>query len=161
MMNVEEHINNKIVEQSFFEDNFQQLHTRKIVFTNGCFDILHCGHVTYLAKAKQLGDVLVIGLNSDASVRRLKGPSRPIVDEKSRALLLAAFQFIDYVVLFEEDTPYELIKAAQPDILVKGGDYKPEDIVGYDIVKQRGGEVVTIDFVPGFSTTNIVEKLQH
>lgn len=156
-----EQIQNKIVSREQLVERLKSRGDQRVVFTNGCFDLVHRGHVDYLSRARDLGDLLILGLNSDSSVRRLKGPSRPIVDEKSRALLLAAFQFIDYVVLFEEDTPYELIKAAQPDILVKGGDYKPEDIVGYDIVKQRGGEVVTIDFVPGFSTTNIVEKLQH
>lgn len=156
-----EQIQNKIVSREQLVERLKSRGDQRVVFTNGCFDLVHRGHVDYLSRARDLGDLLILGLNSDASVRRLKGPSRPIVDEKSRALLLAAFQFIDYVVLFEEDTPYELIKAAQPDILVKGGDYKPEEIVGYDIVKQRGGQVVTIDFVPGFSTTNIVEKLQH
>lgn len=156
-----EQIQSKIVSKEQLVERLKSRGDQRVVFTNGCFDLVHRGHVDYLSRARDLGDLLILGLNSDSSVRRLKGPSRPIVDEKSRALLLAAFQFIDYVVLFEEDTPYELIKAAQPDILVKGGDYKPEDIVGYDIVKQRGGEVVTIDFVPGFSTTNIVEKLQH
>lgn len=156
-----EQIQNKIVSREQLVERLKSRGDQRVVFTNGCFDLVHRGHVDYLSRARDLGDLLILGLNSDSSVRRLKGPSRPIVDEKSRALLLAAFQFIDYVVLFEEDTPYELIKEAQPDILVKGGDYKPEDIVGYDIVKQRGGQVVTIDFVPGFSTTNIVEKLQH
>lgn len=156
-----EQIQNKIVSREQLVECLKSRGDQRVVFTNGCFDLVHRGHVDYLSRARDLGDLLILGLNSDSSVRRLKGPSRPIVDEKSRALLLAAFQFIDYVVLFEEDTPYELIKAAQPDILVKGGDYKPEEIVGYDIVKQRGGQVVTIDFVPGFSTTNIVEKLQH
>ncbi len=156
-----EQIQNKIVSREQLVERLKSRGDQRVVFTNGCFDLVHRGHVDYLSRARDLGDLLILGLNSDSSVRRLKGPSRPIVDEKSRALLLAAFQFIDYVVLFEEDTPYELIKAAQPDILVKGGDYKPEEIVGYDIVKQRGGQVVTIDFVPGFSTTNIVEKLQH
>ncbi|MCU4163889.1 D-glycero-beta-D-manno-heptose 1-phosphate adenylyltransferase [Carboxylicivirga caseinilyticus] len=132
----------------------------KIAFTNGCFDIVHRGHVEYLSKAKDLGTKLVLGLNTDASVRRLKGDNRPIVDEQSRAILLAALQFIDMVVFFDEDTPYELIKALQPDILVKGSDYKAEDIVGYDVVTAKGGKVETIDFVEGFSTTTIVEKIK-
>nr|WP_321406116.1 D-glycero-beta-D-manno-heptose 1-phosphate adenylyltransferase [uncultured Carboxylicivirga sp.] len=132
----------------------------KIAFTNGCFDIVHRGHVEYLSKAKDLGTKLVLGLNTDESVRRLKGDNRPIVDEQSRAILLAALQFIDLVVFFDEDTPYELIKALQPDILVKGSDYKAEDIVGYDIVTAKGGKVETIDFVEGFSTTTIVEKIK-
>lgn len=129
-----------------------------IVFTNGCFDILHYGHVQYLAKASELGTKLVVGLNSDLSVKRLKGNDRPINDEQSRGLLLAALQFIDAIVLFEEDTPFNLIEGIQPDVLVKGGDYIIEDIVGYDIVKKKGGEIVTIDFVDGFSSTSIIKK---
>lgn len=133
---------------------------KKIVFSNGCFDILHRGHVEYLSKAADFGDFLVIGLNSDNSVRRLKGENRPLNQQNSRALLLAAMQFVDYVVLFDEDTPYELIKAVQPDILVKGKDYKAADIVGYDIVTGQGGEVKTIDLVEGFSTSGIIEKIK-
>lgn len=132
----------------------------KIVFTNGCFDILHRGHVEYLAKAASLGTKLVIGLNSDSSVKRLKGDSRPVNDEKSRALLLASLIFVDAVILFDTDTPYDLIKAVQPDVVVKGGDYKAEDIVGYDIVKAKGGEVATIDFIEGFSTTSTIERMK-
>ncbi len=133
---------------------------QKIAFTNGCFDIVHRGHIDYLSKAKDLGTKLVLGLNTDNSVRRLKGENRPVVDEMSRAILLAAMQFIDLVVFFDEDTPYELIKSLQPDILVKGSDYKAEDIVGYDVVTAKGGSVETIDFVKGFSTTSIVEKIK-
>jgi len=136
------------------------LKKEKIVFTNGCFDIVHRGHVDYLSRAKDLGTKLVLGLNSDASVQRLKGSNRPIVDEQSRAILLAAFQFIDMVVFFDEDTPYELIKALQPDVLVKGSDYNAKDIVGYDVLMAKGGSVETIDFVEGFSTTAIVEKIK-
>ncbi len=131
----------------------------KVVFTNGCFDIVHQGHIDYLSKARNLGDVLVVGLNTDASVRRLKGPRRPINDQQSRALLLASMVFVDYVVFFDQDTPYELIKAVQPDILVKGSDYRPEDIVGYDIVMAKGGRVETLDYLPGFSTTAIERKI--
>lgn len=131
----------------------------KIVFTNGCFDIVHKGHIEYLAKAAALGTKLIVGLNSDASVKRLKGENRPVNDEQARALLLSSLIFIDTVVLFEEDTPYELIKLIQPDILVKGSDYKPEDIVGYDIVKSKDGEIITIDLTAGFSTTSILNKL--
>jgi rfaE bifunctional protein nucleotidyltransferase chain/domain len=132
----------------------------KVVFTNGCFDILHRGHVDYLARAANFGQHMVLGLNTDASVSRLKGPERPLVDEESRALLLAALQFIDLVVLFNEDTPYELIQSLQPDILVKGSDYQAKDIVGYDIVTSRGGKVETIDFVEGFSTTSLINKIK-
>lgn len=132
----------------------------KIVFTNGCFDILHRGHIEYLAKAKSLGTKLIVGLNTDASVKRLKGNSRPVNDEKARALLLASLMFVDEVILFDTDTPRDLIEYVQPDVLVKGGDYKPEEIVGYDIVKAKGGEVVTIDLVKGYSTTSIIEKMK-
>jgi rfaE bifunctional protein nucleotidyltransferase chain/domain len=133
---------------------------KKIVFTNGCFDILHLGHIDYLAKAAGLGHVLVIGLNTDASVHRLKGGNRPLQDETSRAMVLASLGFVDLVVFFGEDTPYELIKTVQPDILVKGADYRPEEIVGYDILKARGGEVVTIEFLEGYSTTRIEQKIK-
>lgn len=132
---------------------------QKLVFTNGCFDIIHRGHVEYLAKAASLGDQLIIGLNTDASVKRLKGMARPVQDETTRALVLASFSFVSKVVLFDEDTPFELINLIQPDILVKGGDYKPEDIVGYDIVKGKGGEIVTIDLVEGHSTTSIINRI--
>ncbi|MBQ8222740.1 MAG: D-glycero-beta-D-manno-heptose 1-phosphate adenylyltransferase [Bacteroidales bacterium] len=130
-----------------------------IVFSNGCFDILHRGHVEYLSKAADYGDKLIIGLNTDDSVKRLKGPLRPVNDEKARAMLLAALEFVDAVIFFEEDTPYNLIKRVQPDVLVKGKDYKAEDIVGYDIVTNRGGKVETIELVDGFSTTKIIEKI--
>ena len=133
----------------------------KIVFTNGCFDILHRGHIEYLAKAASLGTKLVIGLNTDASVKRLKGDSRPINDENARALLLASLVFVDKVILFDTDTPRDLIDFVQPDVLVKGGDYKPEEIVGYDIVKAKGGEIVTLDFVEGYSTTSLIEKMKE
>lgn len=132
---------------------------QKLVFTNGCFDIIHRGHVEYLAKAASLGDQLIIGLNTDASVKRLKGMARPVQDETTRALVLASFSFVSKVVFFDEDTPFELINLIQPDILVKGADYKPEDIVGYDIVKGKGGEIVTIDLVEGHSTTSIINRM--
>lgn len=134
---------------------------RKIVFTNGCFDLLHLGHVDYLEKARSLGDKLVLGLNSDNSVSRFKGPNRPIQDQNSRARVLAALQFVDLVVFFNEDTPLNLITALQPDILVKGSDYLAENIVGADVVKSGGGVVKTIEFVPGYSTSKIVEKIKN
>lgn len=133
----------------------------KIVFSNGCFDILHRGHVEYLSKAADLGDVLIIGLNTDDSVKRLKGSSRPVNDEKSRAVVLAALEFVSAIVFFNEDTPYNLIKTVQPDVLVKGNDYKPEDIVGYDIVMKKNGKIETIELVEGFSTTNIINKIKN
>jgi rfaE bifunctional protein nucleotidyltransferase chain/domain len=131
----------------------------KVVFTNGCFDILHRGHVEYLAKAADMGDVLVVGLNTDASVRRLKGESRPVNNQEARALVLASLSFVDAVILFDEDTPYELIKAVRPDVLVKGADYKPEEIVGYDIVTSYGGKVEVVDLVEGYSTTQLLSLI--
>ncbi|MGP8215940.1 MAG: D-glycero-beta-D-manno-heptose 1-phosphate adenylyltransferase [Bacteroidia bacterium] len=134
---------------------------RKIVFTNGCFDILHKGHVTYLAQAAELGDMLVVGLNSDASVKKLnKGSNRPIQDQESRAMILASLECVSAVIIFDEDTPAGLIKFIQPDVLVKGGDWKPEQIAGYDTVKTKGGEVVVIEYIPGFSTTAIEQKIK-
>jgi D-glycero-beta-D-manno-heptose 1-phosphate adenylyltransferase len=134
----------------------------KIVFTNGCFDILHKGHVTYLSQAADLGDRLIVGLNSDESVKKLnKGAGRPIQDQDSRALILASLHHVSAVVIFDEDTPAELIKQIQPDVLVKGGDWKPENIIGYDTVKARGGEIVSIEFLPGYSTTAIEQKIKH
>ncbi|MDP4274427.1 MAG: D-glycero-beta-D-manno-heptose 1-phosphate adenylyltransferase [Bacteroidota bacterium] len=132
---------------------------KKIAFTNGCFDILHRGHVEYLAKAASLGDILIVGLNTDDSVKRIKGEGRPVQDEISRALVLSSLQFVNAVILFDEDTPYELIKLVQPDILVKGSDYKAKEIVGYDIVTAKGGKVVTIDLIKGYSTTRMIEKM--
>lgn len=134
---------------------------KRIVFTNGCFDILHIGHKRYLEQAAGLGDLLIVGLNSDGSVRRLKGPGRPVNTETERAEMLCAFDFVDYVVIFDEDTPYGLIERVQPDILVKGGDYSPENVVGRDIVEARGGSVVILPFVPGKSTTNILKAISN
>jgi rfaE bifunctional protein nucleotidyltransferase chain/domain len=138
---------------------FWQFKNKKIVFSNGCFDILHRGHIDYLANASDLGDVLIIGVNTDASVHRLKGTTRPINDEYARALLLASLKFVSAVVLFDEDTPYELISKIQPDVLVKGDDYKPEDIVGYDIVKAKGGDIITIPLVEGYSTSSVEKRI--
>ena len=133
---------------------------RKVVFTNGCFDILHRGHIDYLSKAHDLGEVLIIGLNTDASVKRLKGEGRPLQDENTRALVLASLRFVEAVVLFEEDTPHNLIEMVKPDMLVKGGDYTEENIVGADIVKANGGQVVSIPLTPGHSTSTLIEKLK-
>jgi rfaE bifunctional protein nucleotidyltransferase chain/domain len=132
---------------------------KSIVFTNGCFDIIHQGHVKYLSEASDLGDILIVGLNTDDSVKRLKGKNRPLQDQGSRAITLAAISFIDYIVLFNEDTPLRIIKTIMPDILVKGGDYDPEKIVGYDIVKSAGGKVITIPYEKGYSTSIIINKL--
>lgn len=149
---------NKIVEPQDFLS--LQDRNKKVVFTNGCFDILHAGHVQYLEEAKSLGDILVVGLNSDASVQRLKGRNRPVNIQEDRALVLAALEAVDFVIIFTEETPYNLIKALQPDILVKGGDWKEEDIVGSDIVTAKGGKVISLPFKAGLSTTGIIKRLR-
>jgi len=132
---------------------------KKVVFTNGCFDIIHRGHVDYLEKAKALGDILIVGLNTDSSVRRLKGSQRPIVEEEDRAQVLAGLQSVDYVCLFAEDTPYEMIKALVPDVLVKGADWSVDNVVGKDVVESAGGSVQTIQFLPNRSTSRIIDKI--
>lgn len=132
---------------------------RTLVFTNGCFDILHLGHVDYLSKAASLGDILIVGLNTDASVRTLKGAGRPINNEYARAALLASLFFVDAVVLFDQNTPYALIEMIQPDVLAKGSDYQVTDIVGYDIVRKKNGKIIAIDLLEGYSTSEIIRKL--
>ncbi len=133
---------------------------KKVVFTNGVFDLLHIGHITYMAKAAELGDKLIIGLNSDSSVKRIKGDDRPVNDQNSRAALLAALFFVDAIVVFEEDTPINLITTLMPDVLVKGADYSVENIVGAKEVIANGGEVKTINFVEGYSSTSIIQKIR-
>jgi D-beta-D-heptose 7-phosphate kinase/D-beta-D-heptose 1-phosphate adenosyltransferase len=132
---------------------------KRVVFTNGCFDILHRGHVDYLTKAKALGDLLVVGVNGDDSVRRMKGPNRPVVNQDDRAAVLAALAAVDYVSLFDEDTPFELIRAIVPDVLVKGADWSLEAIVGKDVVEAAGGTVQTLEFLPNRSTSSIIQKI--
>lgn len=142
--------------------NIWRMKGDRIVFTNGCFDILHRGHVEYLQEAATLGDRLVIGLNTDDSVRRLgKGDGRPYNDQDSRAKVLAALRLVDAVVLFDQDTPLELIQAIGPDVLVKGGDYTEDQIVGTEVVKARGGEVRSLKLVEGYSTTGLVDRIRH
>ncbi len=131
-----------------------------VVFTNGCFDILHRGHIDYLYEASKLADRMVIGLNTDASVRKLKGNGRPVNDNNARATIMAALGFVDMVVFFEEETPKELIGVVQPDVLTKGSDYIAENIVGYDTVMAKGGQVITIDLTDGFSTTALIERIK-
>ena len=131
---------------------------KKIVFTNGCFDLLHIGHVRYLEQAKSLGDILIVGINTDASVQVLKGPTRPIQNENDRVEILASLKAVDHTILFGEQTPLELIKEVKPNLLVKGGDWKPEQIVGSDFVLANGGQVKSLQFVNGKSTTSIIEK---
>lgn len=157
------HLRQKIVtdpkklDQTLAQWHFQ---SKKIVFTNGCFDILHRGHVEYLAQAAALGNKLIVALNSDASIKRLKGEGRPVNDGIARATVISALEFVDLVIFFDEDTPYNIISHIMPNILVKGADYQTKDIVGYDLVTQNGGEVVTLEFVDGFSTTSVLNKIQ-
>ncbi len=134
---------------------------KRIVFTNGCFDIIHRGHVEYLRESRALGDILIVGLNTDDSVKRLKGAARPVISQEDRAVVVSEMKSVDYVVLFYEDTPYNLIDEIHPNILVKGGDYQIADIVGADIVKKIGGMVVSIPFIEGFSTTELIERIKQ
>jgi len=134
---------------------------KRIVFTNGCFDLLHLGHIEYLGKAADLGDVLIIGLNSDDSVKRLKGSNRPLNNQQQRAMILASLSFVSAVAIFEEDTPLNLISKVQPDVLAKGGDYTPDEVAGADIVRAKGGEVKIIELTPGYSTTEIEKKIRQ
>ena len=134
---------------------------KKVVFTNGCFDIIHRGHIEVLARTADLGDKLIIGLNSDQSIQKLKGKDRPIIDEQSRAFLLAALSFVDAIVLFSKDTPLKLISTLLPDVLAKGGDYEIETIVGHEIVQKNGGKVKLVPFLDGFSSTTIIDKIKN
>lgn len=161
-MKLNQHSSNKIFSLPALEAKLTEWRSEGsiIVFTNGCFDLLHLGHIDYLEKASQLGDRFIIGINSDASVRRLKGDSRPLQNEEARSRLLAALAFVDAVVMFTEDTPLELITFIQPSVLVKGDDYTVENIVGADVVLQKGGQVRTISLVEGCSTTALVNKIK-
>ena len=154
---------NKILERGALRNKLEVLRKKgkKIAFTNGCFDILHVGHVRYLREAKKTADVLVLALNSDSSVRSIKGEKRPLINEKERAEILAALEFINFVTIFEESTPLELIKYLKPDILIKGGDWPEEKVVGREEIKKWGGRVVIIPEIEGKSTTNIVEKIKQ
>jgi D-glycero-beta-D-manno-heptose 1-phosphate adenylyltransferase len=161
-MKASSRIQHKIVDRDELTRMVSRWHllSRKVVFTNGCFDILHQGHLEVLSRAAELGDVLVIGINSDASVQRLKGPERPVNNEQFRSLMLASLCVVDAVCIFEEDTPLELITQVLPDVLVKGGDYDPEQIVGADAVRGHGGRVITIPLVDGYSTSNLIRKIR-
>ena len=138
-----------------------RLNGDKIVFTNGCFDLIHLGHLEILARSADLGDKLIVGINSDMSIKKIKGNSRPIIEEDSRVKQLAAIEFIDAVILFNEDTPYDLINILKPDVLTKGGDYKKNDIVGNQLINKEQGEVVIIPLTQGYSTTSILEKIKN
>lgn len=159
-MNLKDHILGKIVSADAIRSRLRETGTkdRTIVFTNGCFDLLHPGHIHVLAAAREEGDVLVVGLNSDASVRLLKGKDRPVMDQQSRAMILASLTMVDYVVIFEEETPLELIRQVVPDVLVKGGDYTIENIVGSRFVNDRGGRTVTVPLLEGFSSSSVIDK---
>ena len=141
--------------------NEWRLNGDKIVFTNGCFDLIHLGHLEILARSADLGDKLIVGINSDMSIKKIKGNSRPIIEEDSRAKQLAAIEFIDAVILFNEDTPYDLINILKPDVLTKGGDYKKNDIVGNQLINKEHGKVVIIPLTQGYSTTSILEKIKN
>ncbi len=160
-MSFQEKIKNKIftIDNLLVTIELWRANNEQVVFTNGCFDIIHQGHIDYLSKAADLGNRLIIGVNTDRSVSAIKGIHRPIQDEYSRMMILAAMEFVDAVILFDEDTPINLINAIIPDKLVKGSDYKPADIVGYQTVVENGGSVETIDFLEGFSTSNIEKKI--
>jgi len=132
---------------------------KRVVFTNGCFDLLHIGHIHCLKEAKKLGDLLIVGLNSDSSVRKIKGEKRPLVPQEERATILASVEMVDYVCIFDEDTPYHIISILQPDYIVKGGDWEPQEVVGKDIVEERGGRVVTVKVVEEKSTRGLIQKI--
>ena len=157
------HLQTKILSFSALKGQLEKWRNanQKIVFTNGCFDLLHFGHVDYLTKARDLGDRLVVGLNTDGSIKRIKGAARPINNEESRAALLAGMAYVDAVVLFDEETPINLVSMVMPDVLVKGGDYSIKEIVGHEIVLNNKGEVCTIDFVEGYSSSMIIEKIKN
>ncbi len=162
-MNQVKHLQTKILSFTALEGQLEKWRNtnQKIVFTNGCFDLLHFGHVDYLAKARDLGDRLVVGLNTDGSIKRIKGVARPINNEESRAALLAGMTYVDAVVLFDEETPINLVSMVMPDVLVKGGDYSIKEIVGHEIVLNNKGEVCTIDFVEGYSSSVLIEKIKN
>ena len=152
----------KIIGLEILKRRIQKLHRqgKKIAFTNGCFDIIHFGHVQYLEKAKKNNRILIVGINSDASVRKIKGPKRPVVREQFRAAVVAALVCVDFVLIFNEATPYKLIQAIQPDILIKGADWKGKEVIGSDIVKKINGSIELVEYVKGFSTTEIIEKIK-
>jgi D-beta-D-heptose 7-phosphate kinase/D-beta-D-heptose 1-phosphate adenosyltransferase len=158
---------NKLKAKIFHIEDFTQIlkawksDGNKIVFTNGCFDLIHLGHIEILARSADLGDKLIVGINSDKSIKRIKGKSRPIIKEDSRAKQLAAIEFVDAVILFNEDTPYDLISFLNPDIITKGGDYKKNDVIGNELMNKKAGKVVIIPLTQGFSTTSILEKIKN
>ena len=155
-------IKNKIIDINELKNKkaYWKFTEQRIVFTNGCFDIIHRGHIEYLAQAASYADIMIVGLNTDKSIKKIKGENRPINNELSRAITIASLQFVNFVIMFNEETPYNLISEIVPDVLIKGSDYNKKDIVGYDIVKNNGGEIVTIDIIKGYSTTLIIDKIK-
>lgn len=150
----------RIIKRESITNTLKEIrHGKKLVFTNGCFDIIHFGHINYLEQARQLGDILIVGINSDRSVRTIKGDKRPLISEEERARIISSLRFVDYVVIFDERTPISIIKAIQPDIHVKGGDYSAEELPEYSTVKSYGGKVVILPYIPGKSTTGIIDKI--
>tara|TARA_B100000902_G_C26861694_1_gene693354 strand:- start:160 stop:654 length:495 start_codon:yes stop_codon:yes gene_type:complete len=158
-----EKINDKIFGLEFLMKNIDQWRNenKKIVFTNGCFDLIHLGHIELLASSSDLGDVLIIGVNTDSSIQKLKGENRPIIEEDSRVKQLAALEFVDAVILFNESTPQKLIEKIKPDVITKGGDYKAENVVGNEVVTQKNGQVVIIPLTQGYSTTSLLKKIKN
>tara|TARA_Y100000992_G_C21201419_1_gene460653 strand:+ start:207 stop:671 length:465 start_codon:yes stop_codon:yes gene_type:complete len=151
----------KILNWDTLDSTLVSINKEKIVFTNGCFDILHPGHIHILDQAKSYADILIVGLNSDESIKRLKGPKRPKVSQKDRLRILSSIKFVDYAVLFEEDTPLKLIKKIKPNILVKGGDYNSDDIVGSEFVKSNGGEIKIVQLLEGYSSSSLIDKFEN
>ena len=151
----------KILNWDTLDSTLLSINKEKIVFTNGCFDILHPGHIHILDQAKSYADILIVGLNSDESIKRLKGPKRPKVSQKDRLRILSSIKFVDYAVLFEEDTPLKLIKKIKPNILVKGGDYNSDDIVGSEFVKSNGGEIKIVQLLEGYSSSSLIDKFEN
>ena len=151
----------KILNWDTLDSTLVSINKEKIVFTNGCFDILHPGHIYILDQAKSYGDTLIVGLNSDESIKKLKGPKRPKVSQKDRLRILSSIKFVDYAILFEEDTPLKLIKKIKPNILVKGGDYNSDDIVGSEFVKSNGGEIKIVQLLEGYSSSSLIDKFEN
>tara|TARA_B100000941_G_C28352322_1_gene472508 strand:+ start:250 stop:714 length:465 start_codon:yes stop_codon:yes gene_type:complete len=151
----------KILNWDTLDSTLVSINKEKIVFTNGCFDILHPGHIHILDQAKSYGDILIVGLNSDESIKKLKGPKRPKVSQKDRLRILSSIKFVDYAILFEEDTPLKLIKKIKPNILVKGGDYNSDDIVGSEFVKSNGGEIKIVQLLEGYSSSSLIDKFEN
>jgi len=151
----------KILNWDTLDSTLESINKEKIVFTNGCFDILHPGHIHILDQAKSYGDILIVGLNSDESIKKLKGPKRPKVSQKDRLRILSSIKFVDYAILFEEDTPLKLIKKIKPNILVKGGDYNSDDIVGSEFVKSNGGEIKIVQLLEGYSSSSLIDKFEN